>query len=218
MNKTDLPISFYHAKTSGKSRGGLILCPEIFGVHPDIRKLADQYASSGFEVIAPAFFDRVEKDVELDYKTGMQKGMEIVGKLGWERPVADVGLCARYFTEKLGQKSVGVLGYCWGGSLAWFAACRLPKGRLQAAVCYYGSQIYNNRDEKPTCPGIFHFGEKDGHIKAEQVQALRVAHPELTVYTYDAGHGFASESKADYNAAAARLSAERSGQFMIKAL
>ena len=68
-----------------------------------------------------------------------------------------------------GAGKVGVVGYCWGGSVAWLAACRLP---VAAAIGYYGGQIYEHREETPGCPTLLHFGEQDAMIPLDQVEAV----------------------------------------------
>jgi len=103
-----------------------------------------------------------------------------------------------------------VVGYCWGGSVAWLAACRLP---VAAAVCYYGGQIHDFRGETPGCPAMLHFGEEDGQIPMEHVAAIRAARPEAEVLTYPAGHGFNCDQRGSFDAASAAQALERSLAF-----
>src|SRR3546814_5524707 len=85
------------------------------------------------------------------------------------------------------SSDLAVVGYCWGGSVAWLAACR---HNLAAAVCYYGGNIHECRNETPSCPVMFHFGEEDASIPMEQVKEIGAAHPKQELFTYPAGHGF----------------------------
>src|SRR5258706_289652 len=57
----------YRAEPAGKPRGGLIVVQEIFGVNSHIRSVADGYAADGYLAIAPAFFDRVERGLDIGY-------------------------------------------------------------------------------------------------------------------------------------------------------
>jgi carboxymethylenebutenolidase len=66
-------IAVYHAEPEGDRRGGLVLIQEIFGVTDHIRELCDEYAADGYEVLAPALFDREAPGFECDY-TGEQFG------------------------------------------------------------------------------------------------------------------------------------------------
>lgn len=198
----------YLAKPSGAPKGGLVVCQEIFGVNGHIRGVVDRYAEAGYLAVAPALFDRAEREVELGYDADdVSAGRALRGEIDWEQALADVAVSLDAVAA--GGK-IGVVGYCWGGSVAWLAACRLP---LAAAVCYYGGQINDFRDEKPGCPAMLHFGEEDGQIPPEHVAAIRAARPEVEVFTYPAGHGFNCDQRGSYHAASAAQALERSHAF-----
>jgi carboxymethylenebutenolidase len=61
------------------------------------------------------------------------------------------------------------------------------------------------KEETPRCPIILHFGKKDASIPPEKVEEIREAHPDLPIYLYDAGHGFVSDRRADYDPDSAQL-------------
>jgi carboxymethylenebutenolidase len=107
---------------------------------------------------------------------------------------------------------VGIVGYCWGGFLAWLAAARLPG--LACAVAYYGGGITDAIGEAPRCPVLAHFGERDAVIPLSGVEALAAAHPSVDVRIYPAGHGFNCDARASYDAAAADLARERTLAFL----
>ncbi len=108
-------LSAYLAEPAGKPKGGIVVMQEIFGVNAHIRSVADKYAQAGYTAIAPAVFDPIEKGVELGYdQAGMQKGMELVSALGFDRAVASVDAAAKAIAS---AGKVGVVGYCWGA--AW---------------------------------------------------------------------------------------------------
>src|SRR3546814_5043601 len=100
------------------------------------------------------------------------------------------------------SSDLAVVGYCWGGSVAWLAACR---HNLAAAVCYYGGNIHECRNETPSCPVMFHFGEEDASIPMEQVKEIGAAHPKQELFTYPAGHGFNCEMRGSYHADSAAV-------------
>jgi carboxymethylenebutenolidase len=102
---------------------------------------------------------------------------------------------------------VGVVGYCYGGTMAWAAACRLD--RVAAASCYYGGQIAKQREQKPRVPAQLHFGEQDAMIPMTDVEAIRTAHPEAQVFVYPAGHGFNCDLRGSYHAESAQLAKQR---------
>jgi carboxymethylenebutenolidase len=107
---------------------------------------------------------------------------------------------------------VGVIGYCWGGYVAWMAASRLTG--FACAIPYYGGGILDAAAEQPKCPLMAHFGERDAMIPVAGVRELAVAHPSAQVYTYAADHGFNCDQRGSYDAAAAKLARERTLQFL----
>lgn len=200
----------------GDILGGIVLIQEIFGVNDHIRAVASRYASKGYMVLVPAFYDHMETGVELDYRErDFVRGRDLVASLGWETALRDVAAAIRELRQRLpeGANAVAAVGYCWGGSLAFLAACRLADG-LACAVSYYGRHTFDFRHESARCPVLFHFGGKDSLIPQENVQALATAQPEQTIHIYDAGHGFNCEQRADYNPEAAHLAEQRSLDFL----
>ncbi|HVI32544.1 dienelactone hydrolase family protein [Phenylobacterium sp.] len=192
-------LSAYHVKPTDARRGGLLLIQEIFGVTDHIRELADGFAQDGYEVIAPAFYDRLEPGFEADYSPdAIQKGVRYSTATPWDQVAGD----AQAAIDAL-QPPVFVVGYCWGGAAAWLVACR-GEG-VAAASAFYGRRISELVDEIPKAPTILHFGKTDASIPMEKVDEIREKHPDLPVYLYDAGHGFNSDRRADYHADSARL-------------
>ena len=195
-------------KPAGNARAGLVLIQEIFGVNSHIRAVAGRFAAEGYLVYAPALFDRIQPRVELGYdQDSVAQGRELRGKLGWGQPILDVE-AARAAASVAGK--VGSVGFCWGGSLSWVAACRLP---MDAAVCYYGAQIAQFRDERPNCPVMMHFGIRDPLIPAEDVAAVRTAQPAVEVHVYEAGHGFNCDQRHDFDQASSDLAWGRTTAF-----
>ncbi|WP_413206544.1 dienelactone hydrolase family protein [Rhodospirillum sp. A1_3_36] len=205
----------YVAEPQGQAKGGLVVVQEIFGLNPHIRDVCDRWAADGFLTCAPALFDRVERGVELDYdEKGMAQGRAIRTELGWELPLLDL-TAAHQAVERAGK--CGVIGFCWGGSLAWLAACRLG---FSAASCYYGGQIGDFIEETPGCPVEMHFGRLDPLISTEVVAKIRAAEPPDTViYDYEAGHGFVCDRRDnDFKPESAALAKERTLAFLTQAL
>jgi carboxymethylenebutenolidase len=208
-------ISAYVARPEGEPIAGLVVVQEVFGVNAHIRSVADGYARDGFLAVAPALFDRIEPGVELGYDgADMQKAMSLIPKLDIEKALADV-TAAMEFAGRATGKKVGVIGYCFGGTIAWLAATRLDAA---VAVGYYGGRIANYAAETPTAPVMLHFGKQDAHIPADEVDKVQAAHPEGEIYWYDAGHGFNCDARASYNAGEAKVARARSLEFLKKHL
>lgn len=205
-------LSAYRADPDGKPRGGVLVIQEIFGINPHVRAVCDDYAREGYAAIAPALFDRVERDVELGYVgEDMRKGVSIVMKLKPGEALQDLQAAADVLAE---SGKVGVVGYCYGGTMAWSSAARLE--RVAAASCYYGGHIARQLDTKPRVPTQAHFGEQDGSIPLADVEAVRKAHPEVEVFVYPAGHGFNCDARASYHAESAALAKQRTLELFRK--
>lgn len=200
-------IGVYHAQPNGRRKGGVVLVQEIFGVTEHIRDLCEEYAADGYEVLAPALFDREHPGFEAGYTgEGFARSVQLARALHpFELTLADVQTCIDTLAE---HGPVFVVGYCYGGSVAWFAATRLRN--VAATSAYYGSLIPDAADEEPKVPIILHFGRHDDHIAMEGVEkVIAKAWPKATVYVYEAGHGFNSDRRKDYHEPSADLAKER---------
>src|SRR5580658_675927 len=208
-------LNAYVARPAGEPIGGLVVVQEIFGVNAHIRSVADGYAADGFLAVAPALFDRIERGVELGYEgADMQRARSFLPKLDVEKSLADAE-AALSFAKAETAKKAAVVGFCYGGTIAWLAAARLHPA---AAVGYYGGRVSNYADENLSAPVMLHFGKKDAHIPAEEVETIQAAHPEVEIYWYNAGHGFNRDVGTSYNESAAREARERSLTFLKKNL
>jgi carboxymethylenebutenolidase len=203
-------VSAWRADPTGPCRGGLIVCQEIFGVNSHIRSVCEGFAADGFSVIAPAFFDRTESGVELGY-TGddVNRGRGLMAQV----PLDDALLDIRSALAALAQTGrVGIVGYCWGGTLAWAAATRIDG--LACAVPYYGGGIAGLAGEAARCPVEMHFGETDHAIPMSDVDKVKAAQPGVGVHVYPAGHGFNCDQRGSYDEPSARLARERTLAFL----
>ncbi len=204
-------LQAYEAAPAGAARGGVVVVQEIFGVNDHIRRVADGYAADGYRVIAPALFDRVRPGIELGYTDAdIAEGRKIRGQLTFEQALADVEAARK----ALGDGNIGIVGYCWGGTVTWLASARLQG--FAAAASYYGGGIGQFAAEHPRCPAQCHFGEMDHAIPLTEVAAVRDANPAVAVYMYPAGHGFNCDARASFDAAAAKLARERTLAFFRK--
>jgi carboxymethylenebutenolidase len=202
----------YVAQTTKMPEAAIVVVQEIFGVNAHIRSVVDDYASEGFLAIAPALFDRVEPGIELNYDPqGQQRGIGLMQQVGMDKPLLDIAAAIEYSARVVAPTAVGVLGYCWGGTLAWLSATRL---KTIAAVGYYAGGIGRYAAETPQAPVMLHFGEKDHGIGQDQINAVRSGHPEVAIYMYDANHAFNRDVGANYNPEAASLAKARTLEFL----
>jgi len=214
--KDGFQLDAYLARPAGAPKGAIVDIQEIFGVNQHMRADTDRYAEAGYLAISPALYDRVERGVELGY-TGddPKKGMEIRGKTEMDKVLMDIQ-AAVDFVKTAGK--VGVVGYCWGGTLAFASAVNVKD--IAAAVAYYGGGVPDMADQKPNVPTMMHFGDSDHGIpmdKVEKVKAARGGDCEIFVYE-GAGHGFNCDERASYHEASAKLARKRSLDFFAKHL
>jgi len=199
----------YRAGPEDAARG-LVVVQEIFGVNRHMRRVCDAFAAEGYAVVCPALFDRVERGIELGYgPDDVARGRELRGKVAPEQTLADITGAAHALPASAKR---GIVGYCWGGTVAWWGATRT--GLFAAAVAWYGGGIAAAKDETPRCPVQLHFGEVDKSIPLADVEAIRAAQPGVEVFVYSgAGHGFGCEERGDYRASDAEVAQERTLAF-----
>jgi len=201
-------VAVYHALPDGERRGGVVLVQEIFGVTDHIREMADDYAGEGYEVLSPALFDREHPGFEADYSgPDFERAVELARTLHpFDLSLKDTQTCIDALKDK---GPVFVIGYCYGGSIAWAAATKLDG--VAAASAYYGSMVPAIAAEAPPrVPVIAHFGRYDRGIPMEGVEAVIARDfPLAEVHVYEAGHGFNSDRRKDYHEPSAELARDR---------
>jgi len=207
-------LGAYKAEPPGKPKGGLVVIQEIFGVNHHMRNVTDRFAAVGYAAIAPALFDRAKRGVDIGYdEAAMKEGVGLRASIKLEDTLLDI---AAAIAALKGSGKIGVVGYCWGGSLAFLAATRL--GGISGAVGYYGGMIAAHANEKPKVPLMLHFGEQDHGIPMADVQKIRAARPETKIFTYPAGHGFSCDERASFDEASHELAQQRTLAFFKETL
>ena len=207
-------IAGWRADPVEAPRGAQVVVQEIFCVNAHMRSVADGYAAAGYVALAPAFFDPVERGVELGHdEAGVAKGRRLVDALGFDKAIAIVDAAAQLLRGE-GLK-VGAVGFCWGGSIALLANLRLGL----PAVSYYGARNVQFLDEPLRAPMQFHFGDQDSSIPATDIALHREKLPDAQVFVYPAGHAFNRDiDSKHYDADSARLAHRRTLEFFAQAL
>ena len=204
----------FSAYTAGDAAAtkGLVVIQEIFGVNHHIRDMADRFAAAGYAVCAPALFDRAQRGVELGYtQDDIGRGRDLRMQLDDAKVMADVEAAAKH----LAGKKLGIVGYCFGGTVAWWGATRTHD--FAAASCWYGGGIPGTKDERPHCPVQMHFGEKDASIPMTDVDAVRAAQANAEIYVYaGAGHGFGCDERGSYSQPDYELAQTRTLEFLAR--
>jgi carboxymethylenebutenolidase len=198
-------FSGYRADPVGTPKGAIVVVQEIFGVNPHIRKVADGFAAQGYVAIAPSLFDRAAPGVELGYgEAGLSEGLDLMKRTPAEAALVDIQAAVDAVKD---AGKVAVVGYCWGGYLAYLAANNVTG--LACAIGYYGGGIVDDRGGKRRIPTLLHFGENDPLIPFESVGQFRAHRPDVSAFSYPAGHGFNCDERDSYDAEAAATALER---------
>lgn len=191
--------------TAAPFAGGVVVLQEIFGVNSHIRNVCDRLAALGFVALAPALFDRIDRNFESGYSPAeIAIARDIPTRIDWDRMLMDVQTSIDALSS---HGPVGVIGFCMGGSLAYLAATRL-RG-VACASAYYGSKVAALADERPRVPVHIHYGEKDHTIPIADAEIVRAKRPECEVFVYPAGHGFNCDERAGFDRECATLAWSR---------
>jgi len=195
----------YLAQPKGAPRGGIVLVQEVFGVNDHIKSIADRYAKKGYLVGAPALFDRAASNIELGYTPKeLVRGQALKEEIGNDLPLIDIAATQNVVCA---SGKVGLIGYCWGGTLAWLASNTVHG--FACTTVYYGGGIGLLSNLKPKCPVIFHFGDMEHTIPPEEIEAIETNQPGCFVYVYPAAHGFNCEQRKSFEPTSSKIAQER---------
>ncbi len=208
------------ARPQGEATAAIIVVQEIFGVNAGMRRKADDFAAQGYLAIVPDMAWRFAPHFEAnpDQPEQLDRAMALRTQLDLDKGIADTEAAIRFLRGEMPRgRKVGVVGFCWGGSIAYLAATRTD---TDASVGYYGRQIAEHLREAHAIarPLLLHFGTDDPTIPAEmrrQVHEALDGHAGVTIHDYEgAGHGFAATFGKRRNEEAARLAEGRSETFL----
>ena len=198
-------LAAYRSDPAGAPKGAIVVIQEIFGVNNHIKRVTDNFVAKGYAAIAPVLFDRVKRGVELKYDAaGMEAGRNLRGQVGEAGPLKDIQAA---IDAVKGVGKTATVGYCWGGTLAFLSATRL--NGIVCSVGYYGGGIAAAANEKPKVPTMLHFGDKDQSIPMTDVEKVKQARTDCTIYVYPAGHGFNCDERSSHEPASAKLALDR---------
>jgi len=199
-------LSAYRADPDGTPKGAVVVVQDFFGINPQIRKIADQFAAKGYIAIAPSLFDSVKTEVTLGYdEAGLAEGVELTQQIGTDRAI---GYIQGAVDAVKSAGKVTVIGYGWGGYLAYLAANRV--NGVACTVGYYGDGIVDDYREKRKVPTLLHFGEDDPLIPFTEVGQFRSHRPDVSAFSYPgAAHAFNCDDRDSYHDEAAKSALER---------
>ena len=206
-------LGAYRADPAGAPKGGIVVIQEIFGVNQHIRAVCDSFAKEGYVAVAPALFDRTQKDFQCGYTPPeIEQARTFVAKPDWDAMMRDTDAAIK---ELKAVGPIGIVGFCMGGTIAFLAATRLAG--LSAAVGYYGGRIVAFADEKPKCPVQLHFGEKDASIPMTDVEIIKQKRSDCEIFVYpEGGHGFHCDERGSFHKESRDVAWGRTTAFLQK--
>ena len=211
----ELPVYLYEPSIAKK--GAIVLIQEIFGVNNHIKSIGEKFAKNGYLVWIPEIYHRVGKNINLNYSNkDISLGKKYKEQAGWDLTTMDIISCIANLKV---DHNVATIGFCYGGSLSWKSAC-LAYG-LDAAICFYGSQIPDFLNKEPKCPTLIHLGEKDLSIdknaQKKIIEFSKKCEFDIDIHLYNnADHGFFCDQRDSYNKEATELSYNRTLEFLEK--
>ena len=213
----------YVARPANGPKAAIIVIPEIFGVNPGIRAKCDSWAALGYLAVAPDLFWRFAPGVELDpdVPEQLQEAFGYFQRYDADDGVQDIEAAIHWLRRSQGVGSVGCVGYCLGGRLAYMAAARTD---ISASVGYYGVMIDQMLGEAHAIahPLMLHIPMADHFVGPEAQAAIHAGlddHPRVTLHDYAAlDHGFAAETGERRDAAGAELADSRTAAFFAEHL
>jgi carboxymethylenebutenolidase len=205
---------------SGRGAGVVVL-QEIFGLSQNMKSVCDWLAMRQFTALCPDLYWRTSPGVKLD--ESMFEEARAARAKADDNQVSDDAAAAADFLRKHEACTgrVGVVGYCWGGLLAYLTATR---HKPDAAVSYYGVGIDKRLEvaKNLACPMLMHFAELDKFAPPEAVAQIRNAfngNARVTIYTYpDTDHAFARQGGHNFKERPADLANMRTLSFLVEKL
>jgi carboxymethylenebutenolidase len=194
-------FSAYRANPTEAPKGAIVVLQDGSPDDGKIRKIADDFAASGFLAIVPSLSERpvAGEQAEADgnaEQAAQDAAAQLLGEI--QSTVDSVKTCGK----------VAIVGYGACGGLAYAAANRI--NGLACAVSYYGTGIVDNYGEKRKIPILLHFGEADPLVPFDEVSQFRAYRPEVSAFSYPgAAHEFDTDGNESYHESAARLARER---------
>lgn len=215
-----LPVLVWSPESG--SGPGILLVQEIFGVSPYIRARAADLAAAGYVVHVPDLYWRLgEPPLDESAPDVLAQAMARMQQLPWDDAVADTAAALRRLREADSVTGkVGLLGFCYGGGIAFAVAAREP---VDALVSYYGSALPNLLDlaGSVTAPSLHHFGEDDSFIPFDVVVEVRdaVVRDGVEFHTYPgADHAFDNTRPQFHHTQASELAWIRTLEFLDRRL
>jgi carboxymethylenebutenolidase len=197
IDTDDGEMPAFEALPDGTPKGGIVVVQEAFGVTTHICEVSQRLADEGWRAVAPHLFHRQGSPV-FAYDD-LASVMPAMGQLTGDGIRTDLEASFDYLGTP--DRQSGVVGFCMGGTVAFYAGTLRPLG---AAVTFYGGGVDAGRFGLPSLidlapslqsPWLGCYGDLDQGIPVASVELLRTAVagasvPAEVVRYPDADHGF----------------------------
>ncbi|NJR55178.1 MAG: dienelactone hydrolase family protein [Acaryochloris sp. CRU_2_0] len=209
--------------TNPNAEPAVLLLMEAFGVTSHIRDVANRIANEGYVVLVPDLYYRELPNNKFGYDA-VEEAMAMMWRLDFGQSMeTDLQAALTYLKSQAGVNSerVGITGFCLGGGLTFFTACKFS-AEIAAAAPFYGMVLdeWVEAIKDITVPVYLFFGRQDRFIPGDRIQQINTRFQELgkdyTLKIYpDAGHGFFCHERSDYNPLAAEDAWQKLTQFFV---
>ena len=221
INGPDGAFTAYIAKPAQANGRALVVIQEIFGVNKVMRDLADTYAAQGYFAVVPDLFWRIQPGIDITDQTPeeWQQAFDYFGKFNVDTGVVDIQATIDYVRQT--HATIGAVGYCLGGLLAYLTATRTT---INASVSYYGVGIHDRLAEvtPETKPLLLHVASEDSFVNKDAQAAMKAGlsgYSQIQMHSYEGlDHAFARAGGEHYDATGATLANERTLAFFAEAL
>ncbi len=197
---------------------GILVIHENRGLNAHIRDVTRRFALEGFVAVAPDFLSSSGGRTPADE----DQAREMIAALPADRALnIAAGGVAHLAGRRETTRSVGAVGFCWGGGLVNRLAASTRE--LSAAVSFYGRVPEPRVASNIRVPILLHFAELDERINADILafeEAMQSRGLNYTLHMYEGvNHAFHNDtSEARYDQAAAELAWERTIEFFRRTL
>ena len=201
----DGPMPIHVAVPAATPKGAVVVLQEAFGVTDYVKDVARRFALAGWHTLAPSLFHRQGSPVlPYDDVAAAVPAMQSLTAAGITTDL--LATFDQLASAGIPSERVGVVGFCLGGTLAFYAATLRP---LAAAVTFYGGGVAEGRFGLPSLldlapslatPWLGLYGDRDETIPTADVERLRHALEEAPVDAVvvrypEAGHGFHCDAR-----------------------
>ena len=208
----------YLSQPTNANGRGIVLLFEVYGLHDDMKKVADIYADNGYTVLVPDLFWKKGECIVFPYEE-RQAGADTFNEIGgfWSY-LEDVDPAIAALKQRV-DGPIALMGIGLGGITAYTAAAQ---GKADAAVSFYPAMLDVSLAEGFDTPWLYHYATDDKIAKPgvfEDIGKAFATNGKVRIESYQgAEHGFIGTARAEYDAGKAQVAHGKTLEFLDRAL